>query len=314
MLTSECADAESKGLVLPWLVGCKNNKKAPVKTVMTNNEAESNTLLPHDDNGKPPEDKGNKSDEGNMDKNGNGKAEINKDAKSKNNSDTKPAAKNNPEKEPNPGRQKNSIKTGNNDSKCNFQATVSGKPLLPLSKNGNNNKWKQNVEPLIYILDVTVPKFPLIGGQGYGATHNVKVMFKDPDPEIVYPTYQIGEAVYVGDKSHSGLVYGYISEPYEGYDAYSGYQVLIHADDGKVVEQGYSIYAISDIVQFYNEEPGKDEAWEGGNNVKGQSGKVQRNNKGNSSSHFSLASFPFDNNNNTSRFTLDSDFTEEDVK
>eukprot|EP00536_Pseudo-nitzschia_multiseries_P008852 jgi/Psemu1/21655/gm1.21655_g len=98
-----------------------------------------------------------------------------------------------------------SMGTGNNDNKCNIQPMVGGKPSLvrnmqlapknwtqtqPLSKNGNSNKSKQNVELLNYILDVNVPKSPLIGGRGY-AMHYVEVMFKDPDPEILYPTYKL---------------------------------------------------------------------------------------------------------------------------
>eukprot|EP00536_Pseudo-nitzschia_multiseries_P000542 jgi/Psemu1/1219/gm1.1219_g len=264
----------------------EKNDKVPIKTVMLDNEAESNTLLPHDDDGKTPEDKGNKSGEGNMDKNGNGKTEIDKDSKSKNNSDMKPAAKNKPKKEL--VTKENSIKTGNNDNKCNFQPAVGGKTSLvrnmkpaptnqtqPLSKNGNNKKSKQNVEPLNSILDVrTVPKFPSIGGWGY-EMRNVKVIFKDPDPEIVYPTYQI---------------------------------VLFHFNDGmgtfcwfpffKVAplrEQEYQIYAISDLVQFYGEETGKHETGECGNKAKGQSGKVQHKNSGNSSSNISSVSTPLYN-------------------
>eukprot|EP00536_Pseudo-nitzschia_multiseries_P013292 jgi/Psemu1/34725/gm1.34725_g len=202
-----------------------------------------------------------------------------------------------------PGKTNNSIKTGNNDIKCNFQPTVDGKPshvrnmklpptnyTQPLAKNDNNKKWKQNVKPLNYILDVTA-------------------MFKDPDPEIVYPTYQIGEAVYVGVKSHSKLVYDYLSEPYKGCGTYPGYQLLFPADDRNVApfrEQDCHIYTISDLVQFYGEEPGKDEVGEDGNTVQGQSGKAWYNNNGNSSSHFSSDSTPLSEN---SSFHSSSDST-----
>eukprot|EP00536_Pseudo-nitzschia_multiseries_P016366 jgi/Psemu1/45923/gm1.45923_g len=87
-----------------WLGG--NDAKVPAKFFMLE-------LLPHDDDGKPPEDKGNESDEGNMDKNGNGKAEIDKDAKLTNNGDTKPVAKNRPEKEL--VTKENYMGTGNDD-------------------------------------------------------------------------------------------------------------------------------------------------------------------------------------------------------
>eukprot|EP00536_Pseudo-nitzschia_multiseries_P008413 jgi/Psemu1/20378/gm1.20378_g len=234
-----------------WLGG-KSDNEVPVKSVLldTENEPESNTLLPHDDDGKWSEDKGNKSDEGKMDKN---------------------------------GRQKNSIETGNNDSKYNFQPTVDGKPshnrnmklpptnqTQPLAKNSNNKKLKNKLNPL--------------------------------DPEIVYPTYQIGEAVYVGDKSQSGLVYDYLSKPYKGYDAYPSCQLLFPADDGNVAplrEQDCPIYTISGLVQFYREEPGKDEAGEGaGNKVKGQSGEARYNSNENSLSHSSSDSSTSKNEKN----------------
>eukprot|EP00536_Pseudo-nitzschia_multiseries_P007068 jgi/Psemu1/16845/gm1.16845_g len=87
MLPSKCADPGDKDLVLPRLVGWRNNNEVTV----TDNEPESNMLLPHDDYGKPPEEKGNKSDEGNMGKSGNGKADIKKDANSKNNAAGNPS-------------------------------------------------------------------------------------------------------------------------------------------------------------------------------------------------------------------------------
>eukprot|EP00536_Pseudo-nitzschia_multiseries_P006850 jgi/Psemu1/16262/gm1.16262_g len=222
------------------------------------------------------EDKDNtKSDEGNMDKSGNGKMEIDKDTNSKNND-------------------------------------------AATSQKWQQQKAEKNVEPLNYILNVTVLKFPLIGRQGY-ATHNVKVMFAVLDPDIMYyPTYQIGEAVYIGDKSHRELVYDYLSEPYKGYDAYPSYQLLFPTDGGTGTflwfpffevahsrEHDCPIYTISDLVQFYGEEPGKDEAGEDGNKVKGQSGKAGYNNNGNSSSHSSCGSTP-SSGNSSSHFSSNS--------
>eukprot|EP00536_Pseudo-nitzschia_multiseries_P009183 jgi/Psemu1/22558/gm1.22558_g len=119
MFTSKYADARGKGLVLPWLVAWENNNKVPVKTVTSDDEPESNTLLPHDNDGKLPELKGNKSDEGIMDKNGNGKAEINKDTNSKNNGDLKSATKKKPSKEL--GKENNFMESGNNYNKCDFK-------------------------------------------------------------------------------------------------------------------------------------------------------------------------------------------------
>eukprot|EP00536_Pseudo-nitzschia_multiseries_P013247 jgi/Psemu1/34533/gm1.34533_g len=95
--------------------------KIPVKTVTSDGETKSNTLLPHDDDGKPLQDKGDKSDEENMD--------------------------------------------------------------------------KMEMEVLTTKMQTEKTTFPLKVGQGY-ATRNIKVMLKDPDLEIIYPTYQIGDPVY----------------------------------------------------------------------------------------------------------------------
>eukprot|EP00536_Pseudo-nitzschia_multiseries_P008324 jgi/Psemu1/20182/gm1.20182_g len=250
MFTSECADAGGKGLVLPWFVVLEKNNKVPVETdMLDDDQPESNIILPHDDDGKPAEDNSNKSDEGNMDKNGSGNAD-NKDANSKNNGDLKPAAK------------KVSLKKLGKKSN--------------LTESGNNAKqWsKQNVESLNYILDLTVPKFPSRGQRGY-AMHNIKVVFKAPDLEIPYPTYQIGEAVYLGDKSNNRLVYDYVSKPYKSYDAYPHYQLLFPADDGN----SCPINTISNLVKFYGEKPGK-------------SVKAQRKIKGKSSCNSSSTSTP----------------------
>eukprot|EP00536_Pseudo-nitzschia_multiseries_P011416 jgi/Psemu1/28836/gm1.28836_g len=69
------------------------------------------------------------------------------------------------------------------------------------SQNGNNNKLEQS---------------------GF-ASHDIKVMLKDPDPEILCPIYGIGQkVVYIGDINCIRLVDGYVSEWYEDYDANSG--------------------------------------------------------------------------------------------
>eukprot|EP00536_Pseudo-nitzschia_multiseries_P001361 jgi/Psemu1/3194/gm1.3194_g len=134
---------------------------------------------------------------------------------------------------------------------------------------------------------------------------NVKVIFKESDLEILYPTFEIGEAVYVGDKSNSGLVYDYVLKQYKHHEAYPGYKLLFKPDDGKgtvlrfpffevspSTEQGCPIDNIPDLVQLYGKKCGKDEISEGGNKVKeGQSHKVKRNNKaGNSSGNSSSSS------------------------
>eukprot|EP00536_Pseudo-nitzschia_multiseries_P005550 jgi/Psemu1/12817/gm1.12817_g len=59
------------------------------------------------------------------------------------------------------------------------------------------------------------------------ALNDIRVMLKDPDPEILHPIYQIGQkVVYVGDLNHIGLVDGYVSEQYKDYDAYPGYKLF----------------------------------------------------------------------------------------
>eukprot|EP00536_Pseudo-nitzschia_multiseries_P000455 jgi/Psemu1/1026/gm1.1026_g len=77
-----------------YLSGVFEDFKVPAESAPSdmNDQLESNLLLPHDDDAKLPEDKGNKSDKGNMDKNGNRNAD-NKDANSKNNGDLKPFSK-----------------------------------------------------------------------------------------------------------------------------------------------------------------------------------------------------------------------------
>eukprot|EP00536_Pseudo-nitzschia_multiseries_P003553 jgi/Psemu1/8084/gm1.8084_g len=125
-----CADTGGKGLVLPCLVVWENNNEVPV----TGSEAESNTLLHHDDDGELPEDEGNKSDEEIMDKNGNGKADD-KDANLKKNSDLKPA-----------GKKKTLKRTGEE-----FFLTESG-----------SNDAQQILEELNCMMHLNLPKFPLI--------------------------------------------------------------------------------------------------------------------------------------------------------
>eukprot|EP00536_Pseudo-nitzschia_multiseries_P007927 jgi/Psemu1/19072/gm1.19072_g len=88
------------------------------------------------------------------------------------------------------------------------------------SQNGNNNELEQSVQLLNSTLNVTVPKFPLKGRRGF-SVHDIEVMLKDPDPEIVYPIYQFSQkVVYVGDINCIGLVDEYVSKPYEDYNAY----------------------------------------------------------------------------------------------
>eukprot|EP00536_Pseudo-nitzschia_multiseries_P000555 jgi/Psemu1/1246/gm1.1246_g len=114
----------------------------------------------------------------------------------------------------------------------------------PAAKNSNDllpalwvqnwrNKWEESVQSLNYSLDVTLPKFPLTIGRGF-ALHDIKVMLKDPDPEILHHIYQIGQkVVYVGDLSHIGLVDAYVSERYDGYDVYPGYKLFSNYNDSE---------------------------------------------------------------------------------
>eukprot|EP00536_Pseudo-nitzschia_multiseries_P000509 jgi/Psemu1/1129/gm1.1129_g len=62
------------------------------------------------------------------------------------------------------------------------------------SQNGSNNKSEQNVQSFNCSLGVAMPKFPLIVGWGF-PLHDIEVMLKDPDPEILYSIYKIGQAV-----------------------------------------------------------------------------------------------------------------------
>eukprot|EP00536_Pseudo-nitzschia_multiseries_P016256 jgi/Psemu1/45470/gm1.45470_g len=108
----------------------------------------------------------------------------------------------------------------------------------------------------------------------------IKVMLKDPDLEILYPIYRIGQkVVYIGDINRIGLVDRYVSERHKDYDAYPGYKLFFQLDDGMdeyewfpffevshVSEQDCPINRISDLVQCYSEKHGRN------------SGKTQRNN------------------------------------
>eukprot|EP00536_Pseudo-nitzschia_multiseries_P011111 jgi/Psemu1/27918/gm1.27918_g len=272
LCTYKYKDDAAKGLVLPWLVGRKNNNEVHAKTNTSNDEADRNTLLPPDDYGKLPEDKGTKGDEGNMDKNGNGSAD-NKDANSENDGDLKPAAKKTTSKEPGRKtiegnleimpkrwmeRQKATHyfpivmmsddghidKNGNGNADNKDANSKNNSDLKPATKKKETQKkWgrktiqrnleimtKQSVESHHWSRILNwLPKI-----ECRSSHYQNMVMFKDPDLEILvlYPTYQVGEAVYVGDKSHIGSVYNYVSKPYECYDAYPGYKLLFQAEDG----------------------------------------------------------------------------------
>eukprot|EP00536_Pseudo-nitzschia_multiseries_P002837 jgi/Psemu1/6393/gm1.6393_g len=139
------------------------------------------TVPPCDNVSEQTQDKGNKSDEGN-----------NKDRKSENNGDLKPAAKVTTSKEL--GERNNLNESGILPKR--WRHTQAQFP------NGSNNESEQNVQSLNYSLDITVPKFPLKVGWDFALHDILEVMLKDPDLEILYPIYQIGQAVvYVGDKS-----------------------------------------------------------------------------------------------------------------
>eukprot|EP00536_Pseudo-nitzschia_multiseries_P002089 jgi/Psemu1/4889/gm1.4889_g len=88
------------------------------------------------------------------------------------------------------------------------------------------NKSEESVQSLNYSLDVTVSKFPLKVGCDF-ALHDIKVVLKDPDPEILYPIYQISQKViYVGDLNQIRLVDGYVSKQYKDYNEYPGYKLF----------------------------------------------------------------------------------------
>eukprot|EP00536_Pseudo-nitzschia_multiseries_P012563 jgi/Psemu1/32450/gm1.32450_g len=122
---------------------------------------------PRDNVSDQTQDKGNNSDEGN-----------NTDGKLENNIDLKPAAKVTMLKEQG---EENNVNESGNTAKM-------------VGANDNNNESEQNVQLLNYSLDATVSKFPLKVGRGF-ALLDTEVMLKDPDMEILYPIYQIGQAV-----------------------------------------------------------------------------------------------------------------------
>eukprot|EP00536_Pseudo-nitzschia_multiseries_P005089 jgi/Psemu1/11719/gm1.11719_g len=170
MFTSKRADSLYCGLRLPWLVGYKTKDTVP----------------PCDNVSEQTQDKGNK----------------------KNNCDLKAAAKVTKSKEP--GEKNNLNESGNTATTVGEKSSVvKDIDLAPKDwrhtqaqfQSGNNNKSEQNVQLLNYSLDVALFKFPLKVGRGF-TSHDIEVMMKDPDPEILFPLYQIGQAVvYVGDKS-----------------------------------------------------------------------------------------------------------------
>eukprot|EP00536_Pseudo-nitzschia_multiseries_P015323 jgi/Psemu1/41999/gm1.41999_g len=78
-----------------------------------------------------------------------------------------------------------------------------GGDLKPMAKNSNESgntaktvdrmsKLEESVQALNYSLNVTVLKFLLTVGHGF-VSYSINVMLKDPDPEILYPIYQIGD-------------------------------------------------------------------------------------------------------------------------
>eukprot|EP00536_Pseudo-nitzschia_multiseries_P001480 jgi/Psemu1/3417/gm1.3417_g len=192
------------------------------------------------------QDKGNKSDEGN-----------NKDEKLENNSDLKPMAKATILKEPGDSflmnleiLPKQWVQSHTWSKILNWLPKIEGIHMQAPSQNGNNNKTEQNVQLLNYSLDVTLPKFPMKVGQGF-AFHDIEVMLEDPDPEILYPIYQI------------------VFEQYKSCDAYPGYKLFSQSDDGMGTfewfpfsevapgsEQDCPINIISDLVQCYSEKHG----------------------------------------------------------
>eukprot|EP00536_Pseudo-nitzschia_multiseries_P011757 jgi/Psemu1/29854/gm1.29854_g len=140
--------------------------------------------------------KGNKSDEGNdkdgnlnnegdnvsdprQDKDNKSDEENGKDENLDNNSNLKPTAKPTTLKEP--GEKNNSNKSGITAKTVGAKSlVVKGLHLVPKDR---MNELEQSVQLLNYILDVTVPKSHLRVGRGF-ASHDIKVMLKDPDPEI----------------------------------------------------------------------------------------------------------------------------------
>eukprot|EP00536_Pseudo-nitzschia_multiseries_P009925 jgi/Psemu1/24557/gm1.24557_g len=176
----------------------------------------------------PSQDKGNNSDEGN-----------DKDGTLNNNGDLKPKAKPTTSK-----GAKSSLIRG-----LEFAPQDQMHSMHTQSKNGNSNKSEQSVQLLNYSLDVTVPEFPLRVRQGF-ALHDIKVTLKDPDPEILYPIYQIGQKVlYVGDLNHIGLVYEYDSKQYSNYDAYPGYKLFFQRGDGMGKDEWFPFFKVSHVSE-----------------------------------------------------------------
>eukprot|EP00536_Pseudo-nitzschia_multiseries_P007101 jgi/Psemu1/16978/gm1.16978_g len=102
-----------------------------------------------------------------------------------NDGDLKPSAKVTTLKEP--GEKNNLNESGNTAKMVGAKSSVV-KDIELAPKDWRHTKAQY--QSLNYSLDVTVPKSPLKVGRGF-ALHDIEVMLKESDPEILYPFYQI---------------------------------------------------------------------------------------------------------------------------
>eukprot|EP00536_Pseudo-nitzschia_multiseries_P003429 jgi/Psemu1/7763/gm1.7763_g len=146
---------------------------------------------------------------------------------------------------------------GNNSKQSENGAKTGGaNPLLVkkiemAKKDGTRNDWEEKVSPN-YSLNVNLPKFPLTVGRGF-ASHDIKVVLKEPDPEILYPIYRINQQVcYIGDQEQDqiGVIVSYVSDRYKDYDAYLGYQLHFQ-------NEHCPMKRISDFVRCFSKKHGK---------------------------------------------------------
>eukprot|EP00536_Pseudo-nitzschia_multiseries_P011661 jgi/Psemu1/29592/gm1.29592_g len=90
-------------------------------------------------------------------------------------------------------------------------------------KDGTND-WEEKVPHWDHTMNVTLPKFLFRVGRPLEST-DISVVLKEPDPEILYPIYQINEEIhYVGGQvpDQIGEVVKYLHSEYKHYKAYPG--------------------------------------------------------------------------------------------
>eukprot|EP00536_Pseudo-nitzschia_multiseries_P004442 jgi/Psemu1/9970/gm1.9970_g len=214
MFTSKCVESLYHGFIPPWLFQYRQKDTVPPPHDDSSDKMEDNVNQSDQGNNKdgdldnkgdnvsdPGQDKGNKSDQGN-----------DKDGTPDNDGDNMAIQINDSNDVSDPRQDKGNKsdegndKDGTLDNDSNLKPKVEPTTLKGTksslvrdlefapkdgthsmhtqSQNGNNNELEQNVQLLNYSLDVTVPKSPLRVGQGF-VLHDIKVMLKNPDPEIL---------------------------------------------------------------------------------------------------------------------------------